>query len=659
MNGNTRHGHEPDAFGALWSPLTVRSVTLANRIGMAPMHANLGNEVGGVTNRLLRYLEARARGGPGLIMVEHLIVDWPVGKNHARCLSIADDGAIPGLRDVVEMLHDYGVVAGAPLDHAGGQTRTDATQGMKPVGPSAVPVRPGLPAPRALQRDEIADVVGAFARAANRACRAGFDIVELHAGHGYLLGQFLSPIANQRDDSYGGSLQNRARFVLEVCEQVRASVSEGTVLSFRLNVDDYEEGGWRASDTAQLLPLLREVGVDLISFTAGLNNSYTYPAMGDPWPARHEVELVRAAWAGPVGAAGSIDPATAADAISAGTIDLALSGRAFLADALWPAKIRSGQAGSVRPCISCNECLNAIRRPVAISCAVNPDTGREDTQQRLSKAPVSRRIAVVGGGLTGLEAAVTAASHGHQVTIFERAMQLGGQLRLAAMSPLGALIGDLLAFYEAELRGFGVTVELGIAVETSTIAEQGYDRVLLCTGTPEHTSHDSPIDDRSRSLAEVLHAPGSAGPSVLIVGNGHTAAAAAIMCAEAGRTVNLLSSDPLLANEERTRRSAILRKLDERGVTVFIGRISSHAGAGAVVATTADGTDTKLAFDTLVVIRPDEHDANLTNNVDARRRGGPEGRSAIESAIWFARKIARDEESANPTYDQGEPAWSR
>jgi 2,4-dienoyl-CoA reductase-like NADH-dependent reductase (Old Yellow Enzyme family)/thioredoxin reductase len=619
---------------ALWEPLVLGHLRLTNRLGMAPMHANLGSDSGAITDRLLEYLEARAQDGPGLIMLEHLIVDWPAGKNHGRCLSIADDRMIPGLRDVVELLHDRGIAVGAPLDHAGGQTNLGATEGVAPVGPSPVGARPGLPAPRALTTEELPGLVDRFTQAADRAVRAGIDLVELHAGHGYLLGQFLSAATNRRDDRYGGSLVNRARMLVEICQQVKAVVAGRAVLSCRLNISDFEDGGWTVDDTRQLLPLLAAAGLDLVSFTAGLNNEWTYPARGESWPARPAIEQIRSAWSGPVAAAGAIDAAAAAAGIADGLIDLALVGRPFLADPQWPAKLRGSTTGQVRPCIYCNECLNAIRTPIAIACAVNPAAGREQMARRSPNGP-GLRVAVVGGGPSGLEAACTAARRGHRVTVFEREGALGGQVRLATRSPLWRSFAPLLNFYEREIEMLDIKVELGRSVTPAECTADGYDAVCVCVGADE-------TPDGGGAIASWSVLDGTAAPQgrVAVVGGDPSAVAAASVCAEHADAVRLMAGPNLLDGFERTRRLGLLRSLDELGVIVD-ERIVLNVGDDGIMVAVADSNEPeRLAFAAVVTSGPVVRNEIARDAEAAGHFGGlPTGSSVLEDAVRAGRRL--------------------
>ncbi len=500
-------------------------------------------------------------------MSDHLVIDWPRGKNNPRCLSIASDIYLPGLVELVEDVHAGGAAVAAQLNYSGGQTTLDFTQGIEPIAPSAIAVRAGTTVPRAMTKLEIAHVIEFFAKAADRAVRAGFDLVEIHAVHGYLLGQFLSPRMNLRGDEYGGSLDNRARLLVEVYRAVRGTVGPDFPMLCRLNISDFEDGGLTSDDVRQIVSVLDREGIDAVDFSGGINSEWTFPSLSSNWPSRDLVSQAREATAKPVVAAGKLTPQQANDAIQLGTIDFAAFGRGFLADSEWPLKLVTGRQEEVRPCIYCNQCLLTIRTPAGLSCTVNPSTGREYRARKLGGLEAGGRAIVVGGGPAGIEIALRLSTRNWKVTLHEKASALGGQLRLALACHLFSDFKPLLVYYEKRLRQLGVELRLASELAEDALNRLDTDLVVLATGgtvqKPEIEGTGSVISGLS-----VLE-PGSQSLSdaeVVVVGSGLLACGVAARASADGATVTLLSPEPLLAQVERTRRKSVLDALERARV---------------------------------------------------------------------------------------------
>jgi 2,4-dienoyl-CoA reductase-like NADH-dependent reductase (Old Yellow Enzyme family) len=481
----------------LFEPIRIRGVEIPNRIVMPAMTTRLAAADGRVTPELIDYYLARAEGGVGLITVE-MGSPHPAGRHRAREIGLHDDGFVPGLRELTSRLRAAGARAAVQIGHAGGHTREDVT-GHPPVAPSALPhavqeVNTRIVVPRELTPGAIGEIVRSFAEAAERMKRAGFDLVEIHGAHGYLIAQFLSPLDNRRRDGYGGSLRHRARFALEVVEACRERVGELPII-FRLSADEYAPGGLGVDEAKELARWLVAAGVDALHVSAGCYRSRPSAAVMTPpmtYPEGvfvHLAEAIKAVVAVPVIAVGRLhDPALAARVLARRQAEMVALGRQLIADPCWPRKVREGRWDEVRPCISCNTCVDTMRDGSAISCLVNPLAGRE-RRYRPAQAERSKRVLIAGGGPAGMEAASVLARRGHEVMLVEREDRLGGQLRLAADAPLfqnvetrAPVVLMFVEFLERQLARVGVQVRLGQAVSADLVQAWKPDVVVLATG---------------------------------------------------------------------------------------------------------------------------------------------------------------------------------
>jgi 2,4-dienoyl-CoA reductase-like NADH-dependent reductase (Old Yellow Enzyme family) len=483
----------------LLQPFVVRGVTLRNRVVMAPMTTRLAAEDGTVTEELLAYYEARAAGGVGIVTVELCSPD-PGGRHRRREVGAFDDRFLPGLRHLVERVKRHGACISIQLGHAGAHARPDVT-GVPAVAPSAVPhpVQEGdhqMVVPRPLTRGEIAAVVEAYGRAAARMRAAGFDAIEVQGAHDYLIAQFLSPLDNQRGDEYGGDLQGRARFAVEVVRECRAVVGDMPI-SFRMNGDEFAPGGFGLGDACAVAPLLEKAGVDILHVSGGSHRSrpcavITCAPMAYPDGVfLTQAAAVKHATRLPVIAVGRLhDPQLAEQALTGGSADLIALGRALLADPEWPKKVAEGRMADIRPCLACNTCVMELRSGRPVGCLINPACAHETDLSR-SPAPVPRRLVVVGGGPAGLNAALRLAERGHEVALHDAAEQWGGQLRLAALAPVfqevecaPERLTGYIAYLERMAKAVGVRMHLGSRIRSDALSPVKVDAVILALGAP-------------------------------------------------------------------------------------------------------------------------------------------------------------------------------
>ena len=480
---------------ALFRPGRIGPMQLANRIVMAPMTTRLSDAEGHATLQSEAYYRARAEGGTGLVTVE-MAAPEPAGKHRHFELAISDDRFLPGLTRIVSGIHGAGAKASIQLGHGGGHTRADIC-GQTPIAPSEIPhhVQEGHTEtiiPAEMSVDRIAETIAAFAAAARRAERAGFDAVELHGAHGYLLSQFMSPLENTRQDSYGGELRNRARFALEITAAVRAAVPRLAVI-FRMNGDDFFEGGLTPSEAVDIARWVADAGADAIHVTGGHYRSQPSaaimipPMATAPMPFLGFARAIKAAVPVPVIAVGRLgDPAAAAAVIAHGDADFIALGRPLLADPDWAKAARAGT--EVRRCMACNSCVDGMRSGERLHCIVNPRTGREMDPAFGALARSGQRIAVIGAGPAGLAYAVEMAS-ANDVSVFEKRAETGGALRLAGCAPMFQGVAatshsliDYIASQERRCRELGVSFVFEADVLRDFALLRGFDHVVVATG---------------------------------------------------------------------------------------------------------------------------------------------------------------------------------
>lgn len=413
----------------IFKPITVNRTTFKNRVVMTPMGTNYGEPDGQMSYQHINYYRLRAKGGTGLIIVENANVDFPTGSNGTSQIRIDHDSFMPRLYKLTDTIHDEGGMVAIQINHAGASA-SSARTGVQPVSSSNVPSKDGGEEPRPLTKEEMEVIVKKYGEAAKRAVTAGFDAVEVHCGHSYLISQFLSPIYNKRTDEFGGSLENRARFGRMVLEEVRKQVGPFTPILCRISADEMLPGGNTLEDCLEYLQYFDEF-VDVYNVSAGLNQSLQYQidsnCYADGWRS-YMAKAVKEKYGKPVITMGNIrSPKVANEILERGDADFIGIGRGLIADPDWVNKAEFGCEDDIRKCISCNiGCAgNRIGNNRPIRCTVNPAVleGEEYKKLKVNKAC---NVVVIGGGTTGMEAACTAAEVGCSVFLIEKADHLGG-----------------------------------------------------------------------------------------------------------------------------------------------------------------------------------------------------------------------------------------
>jgi 2,4-dienoyl-CoA reductase-like NADH-dependent reductase (Old Yellow Enzyme family) len=478
----------------LFTPARIGPAEIKNRIVMPPMTTRTADDEGFVTEDSIAYYMARVRGGTGLITVE-MASPEKAGRHRRREIGIYDDRFIPGLTRLVAEIHRGGAKASIQLGHGGGHTRIDIC-GETPVAPSAIP-HPVYETtfetiiPEAMSKARIAQAVAAHVNAALRAQQAGFDCVEVHAAHGYLISQFHAPFENRRDDEYGGSLENRARFGLEALRAVKAAVP-GLGVIYRLSVEDFFPGGLPFNEGRQIAIWAASAGADAVHVTAGHYRSLpsaqiVLPPMAMPdapfLDFAADVKKLISVLVIAVGRLG--DPATAEAAVANGKTDFVALGRPLIADPQWADKVSRDEP--IRRCLACNTCINDMRGGARIGCVVNGAAGRE-TMFAAAHPPRGERIAVIGAGPAGLTYAALVAD-GNAVTVFEKSECAGGSFRYAGKAPLfqeveanqqsfDCYIKDMVAACEKK----GVAFRFAIDVSGNSALLTPFDHIVIATG---------------------------------------------------------------------------------------------------------------------------------------------------------------------------------
>ncbi|MDD2499038.1 MAG: FAD-dependent oxidoreductase, partial [Desulfitobacteriaceae bacterium] len=541
-------------FKVLFSEAKIGNMTVPNRFVVPPMGTNLANPDGTVSQEFIDYWEARAKGGWGLLIVEVTAID-PLGRAIPYQPGLWDDSFIPGFKNLVDAVHRYGAKIAVQLHHAGRQT-SRSIMGSQPVAPSAVACPVSKDMPRELTTDEVYDLIEKFGDAAARAREAGFDAIELHGAHGYLIAQFMSAHSNKRVDEFGGTFYNRMRFPLEVIKNVRRKVGGSYPIIFRFSGDEKAPDGRAIDESRALARVVEEAGIDALHVSVGVYGSMQYiipPADIPPGFILSYSEEIKKAVSLPVIGVGRInEPVLAKDAIESGKADLLAWGRQSLADPDTPNKIAAGLIEDISPCIACNQgCVGYIFNPdkMKASCLVNPFCGREG-KMKIEPADKKKKVLIAGGGPGGLEAAWVAAARGHQVVLFEKDKALGGQFRVGAISPGKQNIAKAIRFYTHMGEKYGVDFRLGVEVTASQIIAEKPDVVIVATGADPSIPNIPGINNpRIITSTDVLLGLKDPGTKVLIIGGGLVGSETADLLGEHGHEVTIVEMLPEIAQD--------------------------------------------------------------------------------------------------------------
>ncbi len=589
----------------LFQPIQIGSMTSKNRLMMPSMSINFGvDDNGYVTDQLTGYFIARAKGGAGMMLVGGGGVS-PAGLELPDLPALWDDACIPALTRMVAAVKPYDSRFGVQLMHGGRQSYHD-----KKVAPSPIPalaVVKGIP--KELTVEDIKATVATFGDAARRCYEAGFDFIEVHGAHGYLVNQFLSLNSNLREDEYGGSFENRIRFLLELLHDIKAKTAPDFPVGIRINGDDYIENGWTLEDALRLAPILEKEGTDYLHLSAGVYGSrqLTIPSMYvEHGCFIHLAEAVKKVVAIPVIGVGRIKSAELADRmIKEGKADAIAMGRSLIADPDLPNKARSGNMAGIRPCIGCClGCIHAVLAREPGSCVVNPQVGREYLLKEDVKTDASKKILVVGAGPAGMALAGIAAGRGHRVTLCEEKGSVGGLLRLAAIPPGRAEIMDIINFLNRELENQGVALRLNTPLTTKLLDEIAPDTVVLTTGSLPDMPIIKGLFKTGMDLCtvtEVLEGK-LVGDRVLVLGGNQAGLVLTDFLAEKGKEVVVLNRKRHFADEMSANDRYYLRERLKRDTVKLVKRVKIKNFSENGVTFVANGETVVLeGYDSVVV----------------------------------------------------------
>ncbi|THB77948.1 MAG: NADH:flavin oxidoreductase [Desulfobacteraceae bacterium] len=589
----------------LFSPIQIGNMSVKNRLMMSAMSINFG--VDGqchVTDQLVEYFVERARGGVGMMLVGGGSVH-PGGQELPDLPQMYDDSCIPSLTDMVRRVKAYDVKFGVQLMHGGRQSYLPSK-----VAPSAIPAPAVVKGEvRALGIDEIGELVGCFGDAARRCQAAGFDFIEIHAAHGYLINQFLSPNSNIREDDYGGSFENRTRFLVDIINDIQDKVGPHFPVGIRINGNDYIENGWRIEDTARLAPILEQLGAAYLHVSGGVYGSteLTIPSMYTPHGCFvHLAEEVKKHVGIPVVTVGRIkDPLHAEEILKAGQADMIALGRSLLADPFYPQKAREAEYDSIRPCVGCClGCIHAVLDKEPGSCVVNPEVGREYKMRSL-EAPEKKKVLIAGAGPAGLAAARAFAVKGHDTVLCEKSPGPGGVLALASKAPGRGELEDILSFFNHEIQRLGVRVHYNTELTAGFIDQVRPEKVILATGAmPDMPVVKGLFQTRMvlTTSVDVMAGTVETGGRVIVLGGGMSGLIVADYLASQGKDVLVLNRKSSFATEMSSNDRYYLReRLKKNRVTLQKNvTIRSVSNDGITIKVNSE-VQTLNGFDTIVI----------------------------------------------------------
>ena len=589
-------------FEKLMQPFQLKNLQLRNRIVMSPMLSRLCLPNGVVSQKLIDYYAERAKGGVGLIIVEYSYIDELESKANPAQLGIYDDQLIPGLGDLVEVIQERGARVVLQICHAGRCT-SSRTIGRQPVAPSAVPGPTGEMA-REMSVAEIEAVIHAFAEAARRAKFAGFDGVELHGTHGYLMAQFLSPYTNRRTDAYG---RDRALFALKTLEEVRSRVGRDYLVGCRMTGFEFIEGGLTLEEAQAFARRMEEAGIDYLHVSGGIPEKAHHSIIPMYLPKGyllHLAEAIKKVVRLPVIAVGALhDPALAEKALQDGKADLIAMGRALIADPALPRKLGSGQVEDIRTCLRCNDgCSSRTLFTRTQRCAINAEVGRE---RRMRLHPVSRakHVCVVGGGPAGMEAARILAARRHKVTLIEKEKELGGHLRHASVPEFKQEMRGFLNYLRTEVHKAGIEVLLNQPATLESVRGLKPDAVVLAAGSalqiPEIPGVAQPFVG---TAIDVLAGQFQPGERVVVVGGAAIGCEVAAHLASQGRKVTVIEMLPdIILDLEARSRVALLQLLQEKKVEIRLNVRLEEIGPGKVRVADRNWRESEIPVDSVIL----------------------------------------------------------
>lgn len=577
-----------EKYRFVFSPFKIGNVTVKNRIATPPMLSCMASPDGFVTTEMIEFFRSFARGGAGIVNIGDSAVDYEYGKGHHGQLNLGDDRVIGGLSYLIETIHRYGAKASIEINHPGRWASPSVLNGKNPIGPSPIPTEGELEASRRegrrpvqvqeMSQDMINRVIDSFANACYRCQKAGFEMVMLHGGHGHLLSQFVSPSANRRTDSYGGSLANRAKFVIEVLTAIRKKVGDNLALEYRISGDELIPEGMHEEETIEFIKMI-ENKIDLIHVSIGVITAPKYGVYTiQPTYLPHafnvdRAEKIKKSVHIPVTCVGSISDLEMADKIIAeGKADIIAMGRAHVADPEIVNKTYRSELEDIRPCLRCNICGSRPSYFFPVRCTVNPIAGREVEYKYIWSAEKKKKVVIVGGGPAGMEAAQVASSRGHQVTLYEKEEELGGSLRYAAALPFKADMKKYLEWMIMKTQQAPVEIKLSTIATVDLIKAAKTDVLIVAAGAEPFIPDIYGMKKNNVVWAgDVDIGKAKIGQTVVIAGAGLTGCETALYLAQQGKKaiiIDMISETEIAKEASFTSALVLLELLNQHGVEI-------------------------------------------------------------------------------------------
>lgn len=632
----------------LFSPFYIGPVKIKNRIMMAPMETNMPSLNGEVNDRVIQYYKERAEGGVGAIIVEFTCVDSPIGKGTEAQLVMDHDGYIPGHTYLVEEIQKYNCKAFLQLHHAGRQTNPKIT-GFQPVAPSPIACKVMKAEPKELTTEEVSDLVTKFVKAARRAKLAGYDGVELHAAHGYLLGSFLSPYTNKRTDQYGGNTINRTKIIQEIVQGIKVKVDRDFPVIVRYSADEFVEGGLKLQESIEIAKILESYGVSAIHVSTGTfeSNDKNIDPMSakQGWRIQLAKEIKENVHVPVIGVGVIREPEFANETITSGKVDFIALGRALIADPKWPQKARNRNYKDINRCTTCGYCTDRLRQHQSIRCSVNPRAGRELSLPEMKRVVnPCKKVHVIGAGATGMYAAILAAKRGFEVLLYERENQLGGLLDVASAPPGKENWKWFKEYLIHQIKQLpNITTYLNKQMDEADLPEMEIDYVIDASGMvpkldPQLLKAKIPIV----SVVDVLQNYKIENKNVLILGSRGAGLEAANYLADKNNRVVVIARSGKLSNGlniDFINRSDILNELIEKNVEIINNTEISIDLEGEIHFLQKDASiSIPLDFKPEIIVSARGFDANTTlgESDTIIKIGGSNGPGKIVNGIWKA-----------------------
>lgn len=592
-------------FEAMFQPIQIGPMTVANRFVMSPMGNNFANTDGTMSERSASYYGARAKGGFGLITFEATVV-YKEAKGGPRKPCLYDDSTVSSFQAAIAACHQAGAKVSIQLQHAGPEGNTKIT-GYPLKAASAIPASCGRETPEAITKEELYRLIECYGDAAVRAKKAGADAVEIHCAHGYLVSTFISARTNKRVDEFGGSFENRMRLPKLIIENIRKKAGDSLAILCRINATDDVEGGQTAQDAAAVASYLeKECGVDGLHLSRAVHLHdecmWAPSLIHGGFSADYVTEIKRAVSVPIITVGRYTEPQYAELMIAEGRADLVAFGRQSIADPEMPNKAKAGRLDLMNPCIGCLQgCVPNMFKGEPITCLVNPLAGREAD---FKPAQTKKNVMVIGGGPGGLYAAFTAAQRGHAVALYEKGDILGGNMRLAVYPPGKGDITNMVRSYIAKCEEYGVKMVMNTEVTPAMVAEAKPDAVIVATGSNPLVLPIPGINDTGVIHAgDLLDGKAAVGKKVLVVGGGMVGCEVADFLGELGHEVSVIElRDQLGPDVIPEHRKFLMKDFDTYKVQGVTGAKVAQFFTDGVSYTLADGTEGRLeGFDNVVL----------------------------------------------------------